>query len=108
PSGNRNAETSDTTKKEAGTIVLDEIEQQKGHVVVEPVHTKDVPVALTVPGRLTFSADRTWQVGAIATGRIEDLQPVVGDSVLADQMLGHIHSHEVHEARAGYEQSIVE
>ena len=95
-------------KREAGTIVLDQTEQQKGNVVVEPVRTKDVPVALTVPGRLTFSEDRTWRVGAIATGRVEDLQVVLGDSVRADQLLGHIHSHEVHEARAGYEQAKIE
>jgi cobalt-zinc-cadmium efflux system membrane fusion protein len=108
PSGNRNSEASEKSKRETGSIVLDRTEQQKGHVVVEVVHTKDVPVALTVPGRLTFSEDRTWRVGAIATGRIEDLRVVMGDSVRADQLLGHIHSHEVHEARAGYEQAMVE
>jgi cobalt-zinc-cadmium efflux system membrane fusion protein len=107
PSGNRNSETSEKSKR-GGSIVLDQTEQQKGHVVVEAVHTKDVPVALTVPGRLTFSEDRTWHVGAIATGRIEDLRVAIGDFVRADQLLGHIHSHEVHEARAGYEQAMVE
>src|SRR4029077_5506515 len=106
-SGNRNSEASEKSKK-AGSIVLDQTEQQKGHLVVEMVHTKDVPVALTVPGRLTFSEDRTWRVGAIATGRIEDLRGAIGDSVRAGQLLGHIHSHEVHEARAGYEQAMVE
>jgi len=108
PSGNQNTEASEKNKKEARTIILDQIEQQKGNVVVEPVHTKDVPVALTVPGRLTFSEDRTWRVGAIATGRVEDLRVVLGDPVRADQLLGHIHSHEVHEARAGYEQAKIE
>ena len=47
--------------------------------MVEPVQAKDVPVALTVPGRLTFSEDQTWHVGAIATGRIEDLRASLGD-----------------------------
>jgi len=108
PSGKQNPESSETNKTEAGSIVLDQTEQDKGHVVVETVHTKDVPVALTVPGRLTFSEDRTWRVGAIATGRVEDLRVALGDSVRADQLLGHIHSHEVHEARAGYEQALVE
>jgi cobalt-zinc-cadmium efflux system membrane fusion protein len=108
PSGNRNSEASEKSRRTSGSIVLDQTEQQKGHVVVETVHTKDVPVALTVPGRLIFSEDRTWRVGAIATGRIEDLRVAMGDSVRADQLLGHIHSHEVHEARAGYEQAMVE
>ncbi len=105
---NQNSQASEGNKRESGTIVLDPIEQQKGHIIVEPVRAKDVPVALTVPGRLTFSEDRTWRVGAIATGRIEDLTVALGDSVRADQLLGHIHSHEVHETRAGYEQAMVE
>jgi len=108
PSGNQNSAASEKNKREAGTIVLDQTEQQNGNVVVEPVRAKDVPVALTVPGRLTFSEDRTWRVGAIAAGRVEDLRVVLGDSVRADQLLGHIHSHEVHEARAGYEQAKIE
>jgi membrane fusion protein, heavy metal efflux system len=105
---NRNSETSEKSKRDVGVIVLDQTEQQKGHVVVEPVQAKDVPVALTVPGRLTFSEDQTWHVGAIATGRIEDLRAGLGDMVRASQILGHIHSHEVHEARAGYQQASTE
>ena len=108
PTGTRTAERSESNIRGAGTIVLDQIEQQKGHIVVEPVHTKDVPVTLVVPGHLTLSEDRTWRLGAIATGRIEDLKANLGDAVRADQLLGHIHSHEVHEARAGYEQALVE
>ena len=105
---NRNSETSEKSKRDAGVIVLDKTEQQKGHVVVDPVQAKDVPVALTVPGRLTFSEDQTWHVGAIATGRIEDLRAGLGDMVRMGQVLGHIHSHEVHEARAGYQQASTE
>jgi len=105
---NGRADTSEKSKRDAGVIVLDQIEQQKGHVVVETVQPKDVPVALTVPGRLTFSEDQTWHVGAIATGRIEDLHASLGDMVRAGQILGHIHSHEVHEARAGYQQASTE
>ena len=39
---NGSAEASETSKRDAGVIVLDQIEQQKGHVVVEPVQAKDV------------------------------------------------------------------
>lgn len=106
PSGTRKADPQ--AKTDAEVIVLDRMEQQKGHVMVEPARAKNVAVALTVPGRLTFSEDRTWHVGAIATGRVEDLRVALGDSVHADQLLGHIHSHEVHEARAGYEQAKIE
>jgi cobalt-zinc-cadmium efflux system membrane fusion protein len=93
---------------EAGIIVLDETQQQKAHIRVEPVRAKDVTETVTVPGRLTASGDQTWRVGAIASGRIEDLTVRLGDLVPAGQILGHIHSHEVHEARAGYQQASVE
>jgi cobalt-zinc-cadmium efflux system membrane fusion protein len=63
---------------------------------------------LTVPGHLTVSEDRTWHVGAIAGGRIEAISARVGDAVTAGQILGRIHSHEVHEARAGYQEATVE
>ncbi len=58
-----------------------------------------------IPGRLTFSEDQTWHVGAIASGRIEKMSARVGDMVMTNQILGRLHSHEVHEARAGYQQA---
>ncbi|MGA2716931.1 MAG: efflux RND transporter periplasmic adaptor subunit [Bryobacteraceae bacterium] len=94
--------------KDALVIVLDEVQQQKGHVMVAPVRSMEVAATLTVPGRLTVSEDQTWHVGAIASGRIEAIFARVGDSVGAGEVLGRIHSHEVHEARAGYEEAKTE
>ena len=94
--------------RDATVIVLDATQLQKGHVVVEPVRAEEVSGTLTIPGRLTFSEDQTWHVGAIASGRIENISARVGDTVNADQLLGRIHSHEVHEARAGYQQAMAE
>jgi membrane fusion protein, heavy metal efflux system len=107
PAGNSPVETSQS-KKDGPVVVLDATQQQEGHIVVESVGLKDVAATLTVPGRLTFSEDQTWHVGAIASGRIEDISARVGDSVNAGQILGRLHSHEVHEARAGYEQALAE
>jgi cobalt-zinc-cadmium efflux system membrane fusion protein len=101
-------EASQGSKREAGIIVLDQTEQQKGHVVVESVRVKDVAATLTVPGRLTVSEDQTWRVGAIASGRVDDVSARLGDMVRVGQLLGRIHSHDVHEARAGYRQASVE
>jgi len=94
--------------KEGTVIVLDQTQLQKGHVIVEPVRAQAVVTTLTVPGRLAFSEDQTWHVGAIASGRIENISARVGDSVKANQVLGRLHSHEVHEARAGYQQAQTE
>ena len=95
-------------KEKSSTITLDQEAQQKGHIAVESLHTKDVAESTTAPGQLTVNEDRTWHVGAIATGKIEDLTARVGDPVRAGQILGRIHSHDVHEARAGYQQASVE
>jgi membrane fusion protein, heavy metal efflux system len=94
--------------REATVVVLDKTQLQKGHVIVEPVRAQEIVSTLMIPGRLTFSEDQTWHVGAIASGRIENISARIGDSVHADQILGRLHSHEVHEARAGYQQAQTE
>jgi cobalt-zinc-cadmium efflux system membrane fusion protein len=102
------AEVSQSSKRDAATVVLDAAEQQKGHIVVSSVGLEDLAATLTVPGRLTFNEDQTWHVGAIASGRIESISARVGDTVTTDQILGRLHSHEVHEARAGYQEAQTE
>ena len=47
---------------------------------------KDVAATLTVPGRLTVSEDQTWDVGAIASGRVDDVSAHLGDVVRAGQV----------------------
>ena len=102
------AEVSQSSKRDAATVVLDAVEQQKGHIVVSSVGLEDLAATLTVPGRLTFNEDQTWHVGAIASGRIESIFARVGDTVTTDQILGRLHSHEVHEARAEYQEAQTE
>jgi len=107
-SGQSQPEVSRGSAREAGVIVLNPTQQQRGHVIVEPVRAREVASTLTVPGRLTVSEDQTWHVGAIASGRIEGMSASVGDFVQAGQILGRIHSHEVHEARAAYQEALTE
>jgi multidrug efflux pump subunit AcrA (membrane-fusion protein) len=95
-------------KKETGIIALDPMEQQNGHIVVQVVRPRDAAATLAVPGRLSISEDQTWHVGAIASGRVDEVTVRLGDSVRAGQILGRIHSHDVHEARAGYQQATTE
>ncbi|HEY7391847.1 MAG TPA: efflux RND transporter periplasmic adaptor subunit [Bryobacteraceae bacterium] len=93
---------------ELPVITLDAIQQQKGHVVVEPARIEEIAASLRVPGKLSVNDDQTWHVGAIASGSVDNISARVGDSVSAGQALGLIHSHEVHEARAGYQEAITE
>jgi membrane fusion protein, heavy metal efflux system len=107
-SQNPPANASKNAAKDALVIVLDQVQRKKAHLIVAPVHTAEAAATLTVPGRLAVSEDQTWHVGAIAGGRIEAISAHVGDSVAAGQILGRIHSHEVHEARAGYQEAATE
>jgi cobalt-zinc-cadmium efflux system membrane fusion protein len=101
-------EGAQTAGSDAPEIVLDNVQQQKGHLVVERVRTKAVANSLSIPGRLTVNEDQTWHVGAVASGKIEKISARVGDFVMAGQILGLLHSHEVHEARAGYQEAVTE
>jgi cobalt-zinc-cadmium efflux system membrane fusion protein len=111
PENARETPQSDASQKgarDSSVIVLDAQQLQNAHVVVTSVRVTDIAATLTIPGSLTVSEDRTWHVGAIASGRIETTTARVGDAVTAGQILGRIHSHEVHEARAGYQEATTE
>ena len=97
-----------TGKKDTSAVILDAVEQQKAHIVVESVGLKDMATTLSVPGQLTVSENQTWRVGAIAGGRVDEVSAHLGDFVRVGQILGRIHSHDVHEARAGYQQAQIE
>lgn len=92
----------------AGTITLDQTAQQKGHIVVATVLPKEIAESVTAPGQLTVSEDQTWRVGAVVDGKVDDLTAKVGDFIKAGQIIGRIHSHDVHEARAAYQQASTE
>jgi cobalt-zinc-cadmium efflux system membrane fusion protein len=95
-------------KEEPGTIVLDRSAQQQGRIEVEIVQLQEVNETITAPGELTVNEDRTWRVGAVASGKVDELLARVGDSVREGQALARIHSHDVHEVRAAYEEASVE
>jgi cobalt-zinc-cadmium efflux system membrane fusion protein len=106
--GSSQTDAPQEAKKDGSTVILDATERQKGHIVVESVRLEVIATTLTIPGQLTVSEDRTWRVGAIAGGRVEDISAHLGDFVRVGQLLARIHSHDVHEARAGYQQAQTE
>jgi multidrug efflux pump subunit AcrA (membrane-fusion protein) len=102
------ANISPGAEKQNRLLTLSKAEQDAAHVVVEPIEPKDVAQSITAPGKLVVNEDRTWRVGAIAPGIIDELFAKVGDSVRVGQTLAKIHSHEVHEVRAAYREATVE
>jgi cobalt-zinc-cadmium efflux system membrane fusion protein len=95
-------------REDAGVLTIDASGQKKGGIVVEQVQLRNLAQTITASGQLTVNENRTWRVGAIADGKIEELLANVGDLVRAGQVVARIHSHDVHEARAGYRQASVE
>lgn len=95
-------------KENAGTITLDQTAQQKAHIAVATVTAKQIAKSLTAPGQLTVNEDQTWRIGAVVSGKVDELTARVGDSVRAGQVIGRIHSHDAHVARAAYQQASTE
>jgi cobalt-zinc-cadmium efflux system membrane fusion protein len=111
--GQKNTPPSDAAQKpkekeNAGTITLDQTAQQKAHIAVAPVTSKEIAESVTALGQLTVNEDQTWRVGAVASGKVGDLTARVGDFVRDGQVIGRIHSHDVHDARAAYQQASTE
>ena len=103
------AQAAKSKEKEAvGVTTIDETAQQKANIVVASVATKNIAESVTAPGQLTVNEDQTWRVGAVVSGKIDNLTIRVGDLVRAGQVIGLIHSHDVHEARAAYQQASTE
>jgi cobalt-zinc-cadmium efflux system membrane fusion protein len=66
----------------------------------------NIPVEAT--GQIALNEDRTAHVGALFQGRIREVLVKIGDRVRAGQELARMHTHEVHEARADYDQAQAE
>lgn len=64
--------------------------------------------AVASTGFLTVNEDAAWVVGSVTTGKIAQVLVRVGDSVRQGQVLAKMHSHEVHDSRAGFRQAKAE
>jgi RND family efflux transporter, MFP subunit len=95
-------------RQKRGLVTIGKTEQDAAHIVLGTIQEKQVAQAVTAPGKLIANEDRTWHVGAIAPGKIDEVLAKVGDFVRAGEILASIHSHDVHEVRAAYREATVE
>lgn len=95
-------------RQKRGLVTIGKMEQDAAHIVLGTVREKQVAQTVTAPGKLVANEDRTWRVGAVAPGKIDQVMANVGDFVRAGQILARIHSHDVHEARAAYREATTE
>ncbi|HUQ95160.1 MAG TPA: efflux RND transporter periplasmic adaptor subunit [Bryobacteraceae bacterium] len=101
-------EAAEKHKREPGVVVVNAAAQKKGGVLIQQLEPRNVAGTIAASGQLAVNEDRTWHVGATTDGKIDELTAKVGDTVRSGAILARIHTHEVHEARAGYKKSIVE
>jgi cobalt-zinc-cadmium efflux system membrane fusion protein len=87
-------------------IHLSPAAQVQGGVEDVVVKVSDTPSRVTATGTLSVNDDRTWHVSSYMLGSATEVDAKVGDMVRSGEVLARMHSHEVHDTRAAYQQSI--
>lgn len=88
-----------------GEIVLAAQAQAQAGIECVIAGPRNVPDIVTANGTLTPNEDRTWMVSSYVLGRVADVNVKIGDVATPGQVLARLHSHEVHDSRASYQQS---
>jgi cobalt-zinc-cadmium efflux system membrane fusion protein len=83
-------------------VNLDPGEQKAAGIETQTIKAMSIAMTVTAPGQLVVDEDRTWTVGALTEGRVVEISAKLGDQVREGQVLGRIHSHDVHDTRAEY------
>jgi membrane fusion protein, heavy metal efflux system len=87
-------------------IRLSPAAQVQGGVEDVVVKISDTPPRVTATGTLSVNDDRTWHVSSYMLGSLTEVDAKVGDMVRSGEVLARMHSHEVHDTRAAYQQSV--
>lgn len=77
-------------------------------VVIEPVAEDMRAERIKAPGRVALDETHTARIGALQEGLIVETKAQVGDRVSRRQVLAVMHSHDVHDAWAGYRKAMAE
>lgn len=89
-----------------GELVLAAQAQAQAGIESIVASPRSTPEIVTANGTLTPNEDRTWMVSSYVLGRVADVKVKIGDLVTPGQVLARMHSHEVHDSRASYQQSL--
>ena len=92
----------------AGTVTLDADAQARAGIVVEAVASTERTDGADAPAVIAVDETHTARIGSVVDGRVTAVPVQVGSRVRADQLLADVHSHEVHDAWAGYRRAEAE
>jgi cobalt-zinc-cadmium efflux system membrane fusion protein len=87
-------------------IRLSPTAQAQGGIEDIVIKMANRPAMVTATGTLSVNEDRTWHVSSYLLGRVVEVDARVGDVVRAGEVLARMHSHDVHDTRAAYQQAV--
>lgn len=100
--------TESTAAPRPDVVELSPAAMANAGITVEVVRATTRTDRLVAPGLLALDETRTARVGALQEGLVMDTPAQVGDRVRAQQLLARMHSHDVHDAWAGYRKALAE
>ncbi len=104
----RDTGTKSESKGPSNEVVLTEQAQSEQKIEIVPVEQGYSVFVLRAKGRIVLPDNATWRVGVLTEGRVENVYFNLGDHVGKGQVLARMHSHDVHEVRAAYENAVAE
>ncbi|WP_433968039.1 efflux RND transporter periplasmic adaptor subunit [Tunturiibacter gelidiferens] len=102
------AATTAQSKGASDEVTLSTQAQAEQKIEIAPVELGSAVVNQRAKGHIALPDNATWRVGVLAEGRVEKVYFNLGDFVRKDQVLARMHSHDVHETRAAYDNAVAE
>lgn len=106
--GRTTAARTEPAPPSASEVTLSVEAQKEAGIACEAVAIRSLPEIIRASGRVARNENQTWRVGAVTEGRIVRVLVGPGDPVQPGQVLARMHSHEIHDARAGYRKAQTE
>lgn len=107
-SGPATAEPGGSTAERPQSVTLSDAAIAQAGIAVEAVEEQMRTEQVRAPGVVAIDESRTARIGSLQEGLILEARAQVGDRVRARQVLAIMHSHDVHDAWAGYRKAMAE
>lgn len=102
------AATTAESKGASDEVPLSTQAQAEQKIEIALVELGSAVVSQRAKGHIALPDNATWRIGVLAEGRVEKVYFNLGDFVQKDQVLARMHSHDVHETRAAYDNAVAE
>ena len=97
-----------TPSASSDLVQLSEEAIRRTGLEIVTVQEREIPVEMTVAGRVAHNGDRTAQIKSYISGIVTECCKSVGDWVRKGETLTVLHTHQTHDLLAEYRQAIAE